>query len=455
MRLVEFVGRRPILTSLALVAIVFFGVIARAQNAQVNGHVAIGGPYVDAYGTDLWVANNIHVQGAVENDQNGGKERLRVGTSWGYPGLYAETDSLGMATDLVLGASSGWIRIGPDGGGQSLRVSGDVQTNGLQLHGQVVNGGSTATPKDLFLQANNASNLYLSFGGGNTNVGSVFTPGPQKLNVYGNTLVTGSIYSGGSFFSSGHEEFFFNPAFGGELFRSTFSRDATGACCAPNGDFTIGVAENSVATGHFPSIQFHAAGLAEGYVRLVSGTNGVPPGARTDIPERHFTFGSYGAIMSGEFSGALYATNVQTEQGLFTKGNGSYWVNPATYSQMNTLYVQNPVNFSSRALKANVQHLGTSEVDELLREVDSMRLARFNYRDRAHGGVEATTHVGFIAEEMPSHLTTDGSRGIMMADLTATAIGAIKAQQAQIAEQRHEIAELKARLSKLERAGRR
>ena len=84
-----------------------------ATNPQVR--LAINGNGANIYNTDLWVENNIHVQGNEALVTIGGRGRLRVGTAWGYMGLYSDASSLGATNDLVLGASSGNVRIGPGG----------------------------------------------------------------------------------------------------------------------------------------------------------------------------------------------------------------------------------------------------------------------------------------------------------------------------------------------------
>jgi hypothetical protein len=84
--------------------------------------LAIGGDGVNVYGTSAWVQDNIHVRGN-ETLTQGGEGRLRVGTAWNYVGLYADVSSTGVQNDLVLGSSTGIVRIGPNGGGQNLRVS--------------------------------------------------------------------------------------------------------------------------------------------------------------------------------------------------------------------------------------------------------------------------------------------------------------------------------------------
>ncbi|PYS97687.1 MAG: hypothetical protein DMF65_11135 [Acidobacteria bacterium] len=86
--------------------------------------LTVGGSGADIYATDVWVERNMHVQGN-ETLTQGGRGRLRVGTAWGYIGIYADPSSTG-ANDLVLGASSSNVRVGPSGGGQNLIVSGAI-----------------------------------------------------------------------------------------------------------------------------------------------------------------------------------------------------------------------------------------------------------------------------------------------------------------------------------------
>lgn len=87
---------------------------------------AVGGNGANIYGTDAWIENNLHVQGN-ETMVAGGRGRLRVGSAWGYSGLYTEGTSTGVVNDLVLGASSGIVRIGPNGAGQNLLVNGETR----------------------------------------------------------------------------------------------------------------------------------------------------------------------------------------------------------------------------------------------------------------------------------------------------------------------------------------
>ena len=79
-----------------------------------NVKLAVGGAGSNVYNTSLWTENNIHVQGNETLTQGSGRGRMRVGTAWGYVGLYTEASSTSTNNDLLLGASSGTIRVGPE-----------------------------------------------------------------------------------------------------------------------------------------------------------------------------------------------------------------------------------------------------------------------------------------------------------------------------------------------------
>lgn len=83
---------------------------------------SVGGNGGNVYATTSWIENNIHVQGNEGLTTVGGRGRLRVGTAWGYVGLYADANSAGAGNDLVLGSSSGIVRIGPGSAGQRLLI---------------------------------------------------------------------------------------------------------------------------------------------------------------------------------------------------------------------------------------------------------------------------------------------------------------------------------------------
>jgi hypothetical protein len=87
--------------------------------ATPAARLSVGSDSTDVYATDVWVERNIHVQGN-ETLAQGGRGRLRVGTAWSHVGIYADVTSTGAANDLVLGGSSGVVRIGPASGGQRI-----------------------------------------------------------------------------------------------------------------------------------------------------------------------------------------------------------------------------------------------------------------------------------------------------------------------------------------------
>jgi hypothetical protein len=107
---------------------------SRLTVMNANGNVGVGttapavrlsvnGSGTNVYNTDAWIENNMHIQGNETISQGGGRGRMRLGTAWGYVGLYAERTSAGVENDLVLGAGSNTVRVGPGGGiSQSLIV---------------------------------------------------------------------------------------------------------------------------------------------------------------------------------------------------------------------------------------------------------------------------------------------------------------------------------------------
>jgi hypothetical protein len=113
---------------------------------------ALNGSGVNVYNTDAWIENNIHVQGN-ETLAQGGRGRLRVGSAWGYSGLYTDVSSTGAQNDLVLGAGSGNVRVGPGAA---------IAQNFLVPNGNV--GIGTASPASARLHLYSPSNTYLRIG---------------------------------------------------------------------------------------------------------------------------------------------------------------------------------------------------------------------------------------------------------------------------------------------------
>jgi hypothetical protein len=116
--------------------------------------LAVGGNGVNVYATDAWFDNNLHAQGN-ETLAQGGRGRLRVGTAWGYMGLYTESSSSGAANDLLLGSGSGTVRVGPGGGiVQNLSVpNGDINVTGttgnITASGTITGGNIQAKYQDV------------------------------------------------------------------------------------------------------------------------------------------------------------------------------------------------------------------------------------------------------------------------------------------------------------------
>ncbi|HEV2705515.1 MAG TPA: hypothetical protein VGV59_06295 [Pyrinomonadaceae bacterium] len=144
-------------------------------------HLAVNGAGANVYETDLWVERNMHVQGNEPLNQ-GGRGRLRVGTTWKYISLYADPSSSGANNDLALGASSGVVRVGPgattsqslivpngsltvgrETGGAKLDVNGDIRA--LSLH--FADGAGTPYESNWIGMANNVDGTtkWLHIGG--------------------------------------------------------------------------------------------------------------------------------------------------------------------------------------------------------------------------------------------------------------------------------------------------
>ena len=144
--------------------------------------LTVGGAGANVFYTDMWVENNLHVQGP-EALAQGGRGRLRVGTAWGYGGLFTEPSSSGASNDLVLGASSGLVRIGPGG----ASVNSLVVPNGNVGIGTVapsfrldVQGGAVNASGGLCI-AGVCKSSWAEVGGGGTGTPSQWTTGGSGI----------------------------------------------------------------------------------------------------------------------------------------------------------------------------------------------------------------------------------------------------------------------------------
>ncbi|MGZ3420482.1 MAG: hypothetical protein ACXVEE_21580 [Polyangiales bacterium] len=103
---------------------------------------------------------------------------------------------------------------------------------------------------------------------------------------------------------------------------------------------------------------------------------------------------------------------------------------------------------STRRAKKNIAYLSSVDVDALAAEALSLRLASWQYQDPALG---AGPHVGIILEDDPNSFAVD--KGKDMVDLygySTLALAAAQSQAKKIAALEAELAELRARLKKLE-----
>ncbi len=169
------------------------GISATAPAVQL----AVGGNGTNVYATNAWIENNMHVQGN-ETLNQGGRGRLRVGTAWGYMGLYTDVSSTSQANDLVLGSSTGLVRIGPNGGGQNLRVSGLEGTGNRAVYADANGILRTSTKNIAYIQSRSIVNHD------NSNVGwRVVGPASTNMDVSQGDIIAVTIslkfrWTGGS-----------------------------------------------------------------------------------------------------------------------------------------------------------------------------------------------------------------------------------------------------------------
>jgi FtsZ-binding cell division protein ZapB len=101
-------------------------------------------------------------------------------------------------------------------------------------------------------------------------------------------------------------------------------------------------------------------------------------------------------------------------------------------------------NLSSREYKEDIRYLGREEERAMLERLARTNLATYRFR-KEHGG-DGSRQLGFIAEELPPEVLAADGKGVDTYELLAYAIGAVKAQQAELKAQQ---AELKAQQAEL------
>ena len=95
------------------------------------------------------------------------------------------------------------------------------------------------------------------------------------------------------------------------------------------------------------------------------------------------------------------------------------------------------VNTSSRDYKKNIETIAETEYPMMLAKVMNMVPTRYEYK-KEYGGDE-TTKLGFIAEDMPKEVLSKNGKAVDLYELLTLAIGAMKAQQKQIEDLKHQI----------------
>jgi hypothetical protein len=109
--------------------------------------------------------------------------------------------------------------------------------------------------------------------------------------------------------------------------KTTLSRDAAPECCS-GGNYTLAISESTSSTGNQPTIQFHAGGYHEGYIRLLGSQGGF----------RRMQFGDYqGQNMGIETSGQIMAGSSTASIGTHPTYGSNFaalWKNGSDYGIM-------------------------------------------------------------------------------------------------------------------------
>jgi hypothetical protein len=90
-------------------------------------------------------------------------------------------------------------------------------------------------------------------------------------------------------------------------------------------------------------------------------------------------------------------------------------------------------NLSSRSLKQDIEYISTNEAVALL---DRLQPAKFRFRT-----APADHHLGFVAEEVPAPISSDGS-AVEIMGIVAALTKVVQSQQTELAEQKRLLAEL-------------
>jgi Chaperone of endosialidase len=119
------------------------------------------------------------------------------------------------------------------------------------------------------------------------------------------------------------------------------------------------------------------------------------------------------------FGAALPSHPIETGAGAFVT-TGGVWTNA-----------------SSRELKKDIRPL---PADEAMETLAALAPVTFKYK------IDDEAHVGFIAEDVPDLVATNGRKGLSSMDIVAVLAKVVQQQQAQLADQRKELDALKTQI---------
>ena len=95
---------------------------------------------------------------------------------------------------------------------------------------------------------------------------------------------------------------------------------------------------------------------------------------------------------------------------------------------------------STRAIKTDIRYLTESDCQQALADISSLRPATYQFKDATSG---KGTHLGLIAEEMPTVILAPNGDAVDLYALTTELVAAVKALQAQVEQQSEIIKELR------------
>jgi hypothetical protein len=100
---------------------------------------------------------------------------------------------------------------------------------------------------------------------------------------------------------------------------------------------------------------------------------------------------------------------------------------------------------SSREYKTNIEYLNDDEYRKMLSRISELKVARYRYKEEIN--TQSPDQIGLISEELPAEVLSQDGKAVEMYRLLTYAIGAMKAQQAQIEAQSLRLEQLEAMLS--------